>query len=227
MPNPDHPSLARIALALHVDHPHGRRDAERRYELHRTLRRLVPEDGPGGDGAERAWRLLYRVPPMPEGCASVVWVQAGAEALAAALSLRDRSQSGRLPVHVQPLSLQPRPVACDWPEGALLSFALLTHPVRRSDVGERCLGPDEWPAYLGALGAQHGFSILGAHHEARPRVEAKNGRRLIAVEHTGTLAVTDSQAFARALTCGVGRGRAWGFGLLHVDPAAGIGRPSP
>jgi CRISPR system Cascade subunit CasE len=39
----------------------------------------------------------------------------------------------------------------------------------------------------------------------------------------GRLRVTDAEAFRRALAAGIGSGKAFGFGLLSVAPAARLG----
>ena len=46
--------------------------------------------------------------------------------------------------------------------------------------------------------------------------------RLLGVTYEGLLTVTDVQAFREALTNGIGRGKAYGMGLLTVMRSRGV-----
>lgn len=75
---------------------------------------------------------------------------------------------------------------------------------------------DERLAWLGRRGADYGFDVVSATVSVerepfdKPGLDAWHDVSLF----NGCLRVADETRFARALTNGVGRGRAFGFGLL-------------
>lgn len=83
----------------------------------------------------------------------------------------------------------------------------------------------DWLARHGELG---GFDVEACEPGpivARRIVRTENGRpkgrpmTFHEVEFTGTLRVTDEETFARTCAGGLGRGKAFGYGLLMVRPA--------
>jgi CRISPR system Cascade subunit CasE len=76
----------------------------------------------------------------------------------------------------------------------------------------------EW---LTRQGEAHGFGLevlADASYEPVSCVRPRDRRGIshAALRMSGTLKVIDSERFGRALICGIGRGRAWGLGLLLV-----------
>ena len=57
-----------------------------------------------------------------------------------------------------------------------------------------------------------------------PKKQQKS--RLLAVTYEGVLTVTDTELFCKALTEGIGRGKAYGMGLLTVARVASNGKSS-
>lgn len=82
-------------------------------------------------------------------------------------------------------------------------------------------------------GARAGFAVeraslrLGAY--VRHRFERPGGKPMVlaALDFEGFLTVTDAEAFGRALIGGLGRGKAFGFGLMLVRPVGGAGTATP
>ncbi len=82
--------------------------------------------------------------------------------------------------------------------------------------------------WLGCQGARRGFVVEACRvgpTVARRIMRTENGRprgramTFHEVEFTGTLRVTDQAAFGKTCREGLGRGRAFGYGLLMVRPA--------
>lgn len=80
-------------------------------------------------------------------------------------------------------------------------------------------------AWLERQGARGGFALERAHLRIggymRFRFERPGGKEMVlaALDFEGFLTVTDVDAFMRTLTGGIGRGKAFGFGLMLVRPA--------
>ena len=77
--------------------------------------------------------------------------------------------------------------------------------------------------WLARQGERHGFRLLEAERNGEWRIEArKRGSHRIqihAVRFDGRLQVEDPDAFAYGLEHGIGRGKAFGLGMLTVAPA--------
>jgi CRISPR system Cascade subunit CasE len=84
-------------------------------------------------------------------------------------------------------------------------------------------------AWLERQGARAGFAVervglrIGGY--VRHRFERPGSKEMVlsSLDFEGFLAVTDAAAFVGALTGGLGRGKAFGFGLLLVRPARRAG----
>lgn len=77
---------------------------------------------------------------------------------------------------------------------------------------------EEW---LWAQAAKHGFAVSEGVRSDRKQTYQfkKNGTRpvtLLAVTYEGVLQVTDPEAFKALLCEGVGRGKAYGLGLMTI-----------
>lgn len=131
--------------------------------------------------------------------------------------------------------------------GDVLRFRLRANPTKKIHTteetrtpGKRATGPngtrkpltrDELPAWLARKGEQHGFRLLDARHQPDPiagkeQTGFKGTRpdrtRLThaAVLFEGVLEITGADLFRAALWGGIGPGKAYGFGLLSIAPAA-------
>lgn len=102
-----------------------------------------------------------------------------------------------------------------------------THPERPGGpAGAGCLKPcyleAEQEQWLLEQAGKHGFALTeGAFQVTRKQTchFRKNGKRpvtLLAVTYEGILQVTDPEAFREMLCQGIGRGKAYGLGLMTI-----------
>lgn len=101
-------------------------------------------------------------------------------------------------------------------------------PVRPEWIGKRIgVGSDAGSlrAWLERRAAAAGFSVSaltlaqGGWVYMNKSSRAGGGQRLRSIRYEGLLQITDAQKFCAALTCGIGPGKAFGFGLLSIAPA--------
>jgi CRISPR-associated protein Cas6/Cse3/CasE subtype I-E len=102
---------------------------------------------------------------------------------------------------------------------AAFSLRALVTVKSREDNRRRPLGRGrtaERLAWLARRGGEHGFEVLQADVTVERRPFDKPGRTawLDVSEFNGRLRVTDAEKFAAALDGGIGKGRAFGFGML-------------
>lgn len=129
-----------------------------------------------------------------------------------------------------------KPEACAWamwdgvkevdpafPAGTLYCFRLRANPtVRTKEDGKlrAVTGEEELNGWLARKGESNGFALRAEPEFADCRLErfpkTPGGREisLNVVEIGGVLAVTDEAAFGEAFRRGIGRGRAFGCGML-------------
>lgn len=88
--------------------------------------------------------------------------------------------------------------------------------------------PEHQMRWLQEQGAAHGFSVVeDTAYSTQIRwytftKKAGSRVRLLGVTYEGLLTVTDAQAFREALINGIGRGKAYGMGLLTVMRSRGV-----
>ncbi len=201
--------LTRILLDYDTAHRRGLRDA---YDWHQATWKAFPGRGEENrafltrlDALDRHLRLLIlsRVPPSrPEWCPEPSW-------------------GSRL----VPEGFFDRPA---------YRFSLVANPTRkvREGAGETrrkngrrkaITHRADLIAWIGRKGEQHGFavrerdlrtlSLKGQHFIRKGRLGLH-----VPVEFQGMLRVTDSKLFRAAAASGVGTAKAFGFGLLLLDP---------
>lgn len=137
-----------------------------------------------------------------------------------------------------------RPMPIEWREGRNLGFELLACPMSRKDDSEKDVflrrvdaQPDvqhdraavyrEWLAKQFAPAAKLVSARLAGFRRVRMlrrSAATGGGRRLIALERpqalmAGELVIEDRVAFSMLLARGVGRHRAFGYGMLLLRPA--------
>ena len=115
--------------------------------------------------------------------------------------------------------------------GSCWQFRLTANPTRsKKDTADRtargtlkpCYLEVEQEEWLCAQAAKHGFAVSeGSFAVTRKQTYhfKKNGTRpvtLLAVTYEGILQVTDPEAFKALLCEGVGRGKAYGLGLMTI-----------
>ena len=162
----------------------------------------------------------------------------------AAITYADPLQSRIIPPH----RIDGKPMPADWTAGKRLGFEARVRPiVRRTDKAE-CRPGREWDAFqLEAVGHPRGQMPRSREDVYRDwlgrQFEARGGARLesatlVSFQRTravrrlrggysegpdalmrGVLEITDGPAFGELLARGVGRHRAYGYGMLLLRPA--------
>ena len=109
--------------------------------------------------------------------------------------------------------------------GASYAFALDANPSSQGRSRKRrfLTGPENQTGWLRRQGERHGFQVQAADvsNSALPDIFHRGEKRITlpTVRFTGTLTVTDPDTFSNALTHGIGRGKAYGCGLLTLARA--------
>lgn len=108
-------------------------------------------------------------------------------------------------------------------KGSVYKFHLIGNPVKRKFVNSKCgslipLNTDEECIdWLSSRAQQKGFDIKDLKiSKQKPKV-GKNNIMIHTVEYTGTLEVTDEEAFKNTIIDGIGHERAYGYGMLWVE----------
>lgn len=225
-------------LALNVNDRRVRRDIASPYELHRTVWRAFPPNGPG--------RVLFRLDPDPSGLHSFVLVQSDLQpdwtqlAEKGANYLLDHELKTFQPSFTPGQRLRfrlranPTKKVGTWSKAERLATDRNTH----TKNGHRLalLREEEQLTWLLHKAEPGGFRIPGQwiHQSDRKvanfRVEitpegwlhcGKHGHnegRLFSVRFEGLLEVTDPDRFAQTLAEGIGPAKGFGFGLLSLAP---------
>lgn len=231
-------------LILDPRHRQVRRDLGDAHQLHRTVLGAFPQ-APEEARAREHFGVLYRAEPLGETPAMVRllvqsrvapdWSHLPADSLGPSFDGRGNPAVRQVDAEYERLAA-----------GMRLVFRLRANPTRclsdrtpgREDrlTGKRValLREEEQLAWLGRQGERHGFRLLATELSAKvPAVQAsvqatERGRRPArdgaeamslcfgAVLFNGRLEVTDAELFRAALAGGVGRGKAFGFGLLSI-----------
>lgn len=200
---------------LQPDPAHGqaRRDLSNPYDMHRTLVRAFVR----GEG-DRPVRFLWRLQVSSAWSKPELLVQSAHAGKWAALE----SVSGYL---LQPAE-QKQIVLHSWLKvGDLYRFRLRTNPnVCRGGKRFGLIGEEVQTTWLEQRGEQHGFrveSALVTGSEVLTAFKARKPVTLRAVTFDGYLECTDTASLEQALLAGVGRGKAFGLGLLSLARAGG------
>lgn len=194
-------------FTLNPGSPEARECLRRPYDMHRTLKRAAPDDP----------RILFRV-NRNAGEVRVVWDRA--------MPLPDGMAVG--------VSQYALPAVQN---GTLCEFALWANPTRQISRTSKVAGypgkisgrvfiadPAEQLHWLNRRIAEAGAVLMDARSERRHGIGDRQGApesdkgviNHVGVEFTGLLQVTDTQRFAHALRNGIGRAKAFGFGLLFI-----------
>ncbi len=101
-----------------------------------------------------------------------------------------------------------------------------TNPNPNKKSSESVLVPmykeDEMEKWLSDRAISNGFELLGQPNMAKSyrkfskKGESAHSSNLFGVQYDGILRITDAEQFAEALRSGIGKGKAFGFGLLSV-----------
>lgn len=208
-------TLVRIRL-----NPYSRevqRDLRYATEMHRTLMRMVPDDL--GDTPRRAAGLMYRLDETEEG--GILLVQAAAPLDCA------RLPAGYGRAETKDMS----PVFAALRKGLGVRYRIALNPAKRERLpldrkGQRgrivALTGAEADQWWATRAAEIGLHL----HTAAPTPlrdavsRPKDGIKHRLVRYDGTATVLDAELLATAVRSGIGRGKAYGAGLLSLAPAA-------
>ena len=103
-------------------------------------------------------------------------------------------------------------------DGDVIRYMVAISPVRRSDGSDRYVRRDEWDDWWTAKAATRGMQVASAVYEMQPnRRHPKSqlaGLRCLVIHGYG--AVADSDLLRQSILAGIGRGKAYGCGLMTV-----------
>lgn len=119
-------------------------------------------------------------------------------------------------------------VASSFLEHAAYRFQLRANPTMRRSSDRRRLGiyqENRLHDWMRRKAQQHGFKVLEGSLTVGAPTDVffrKNGRRgkHVAVDFQGGMSVTDRDVFSAAFTNGIGSAKAFGFGLLMLQPVS-------
>ncbi|MFD9741114.1 type I-E CRISPR-associated protein Cas6/Cse3/CasE [Umezawaea sp. NPDC059074] len=197
-----------------------RRDHANIHDMHRTVMSAFPNITEATP-ARQAHAVLWRLDSTNDGY--VQYVQSRTE------PDWDVLPEGHLtaPAEVRPL----RPVLDTVAPGRKLAFRIVANPTWCEAKSRKRLvhrEPERQVEWLMRKGEQHGFVIptAGDVPDVEPSpiptlVGRKNAATKITVEAVrfdGHLVVTDPEAFTEAVVAGIGRAKAYGCGLISLEP---------
>ncbi len=217
-------------LVLNPRHAQAQTDLAAPYDLHRTLARAFPDDGPDAHRARHG--VLFRIEDA---------AQHGIPVLVQSATVPDWT---RLPPGYTVLLDGPKLFSPALEVGQRLRFRLVANPVRRThEEGRRHAVrlplvharadapaglPDGYLDWLERQARKAGVAIdavadapfrLARRQRRGPALDgalAKPDIPHFGVRFDGTLTVTDAEALAAAVRTGIGPAKAFGFGLLSL-----------
>jgi CRISPR system Cascade subunit CasE len=191
---------------LNLDNPEARRDLGNRYEMHRTLKKLV-------SGGQVLWRLEGRAVLLLSD-SSPDWSQTSAGYLA--------GQPRTKTYPVEELKLSDRKLRFRLQANATKS---IKEGVQRNERGKRVqlVTEQDQLAWLARQAERCGFKIVQATTTESQdlRFRKKPGQKPITLGSCvfeGSLEVNDESRFKDTLKTGLGRAKAFGLGLLSIAP---------
>lgn len=209
-------SLSQARLRLNLAHPEVQRDLQDCQGMHRRVMRLFQHVNATRDTNE----ILYRIDRQGVDWWMTIQSTADADitALPAGYALPPIRQRDDVWVHLQQVVT-----------GQQFPFVLVANIVKR-DFHERrtrtVYDPAEQRDWLRRKGAQHGFrvdedtrALLPLEISTDPQVNGlhKNGKLSYdAFRISGSLTVVDPSLLANAVATGIGKAKAYGFGLLTL-----------
>lgn len=96
------------------------------------------------------------------------------------------------------------------------AFQLSYSPTHKVDGRRRCVPMDARAEHLAQLLARHGARLIEVTTPYGTDRRGSGGERIVCVDATGTLDVTDVEAFTAAYALGIGPHRAYGCGLITL-----------
>lgn len=203
--------LTRITPGPRSTAAHG--DLRDSVRMHQRVMMLVP-DGLGDEARRRAG-LLYRVEEGPAGLQVLVQTQVPPD-------------PGRLPAGYGATAVRDLTPLLDWLRpGAPVRYRLAANTIRRMNhtgkpVPLRGAAADDW--WADRAREVCGLDLLMLSSRALPDAvggwaDSKREIRHVVTQFDGTAIVADADLLAEAVVTGVGRGKAYGCGLLSIMSA--------
>lgn len=100
--------------------------------------------------------------------------------------------------------------------GTAYAFDVCVHPIKRDQETRREIWLKDYDQQREWLARQLKGCELRFAYTRSSRVERVKESRFLKVEMTGVLYVTDLMVFLSCLQKGVGKGKAWGCGMLYL-----------
>ena len=173
-------------------------------DRHRAVMSLFPASLPGNVGLVRATsNILYRFETSP-AAGNVVLVQSD-------IALAD---AHRWPTREVPLTALTAPV------GVAVMFRLAAYTIRRNRKEERPIALDDVPAWVESklAGALTDVTVFDVNRDVLTGPHPGSKMQIDTID--GVATVADDAALAKLTHQGVGRGKAYGAGLLTIAIAA-------
>ncbi len=222
-------------LIMDVTERGARRDLRNCQDLHRTV--MSAFDNTNERDARRQFDVLYRLVPSG-GSKYILYVQSRVKP--EVVRWLDKGylyplQEGRFLLNIS----EPAKII---KKGMLLNFDLLACPSKVSGTStnqERLSGnklngrrvpletAEERLGWLARKAEAGGFRLLEAWEAGKHTVHGTNYSNKkgkiyhIGVRFLGSLLVTDQEKFLSTICCGIGPGKAYGFGLLMIKKYSG------
>ncbi|MFF8367073.1 type I-E CRISPR-associated protein Cas6/Cse3/CasE [Rhodococcus erythropolis] len=213
--------LTRIVPSPHSRH--ARRDLGDAVSLHKRLMSLFPDNA--GTDPRATFGVLHRIEDAPTGPYIL-------------LQSHHRPNLDNLPEHYGKTALRElTPLLSTLSTGTRIHFRCTANPVRKPGATTRALY--NLPAVVPLHGAHAdewwlrqadtaGLKILSLHSQPLDTATGVRGRngdqqhiRHARTRFDGTAAVIDPDQLRTKITEGIGRGKAYGCGLLTIAPARG------
>lgn len=202
--------IYRHTLLLDMTRGDVLRDMADCYAMHRRVMSLFP--AVDDSAARSALGVLYRL-----DSSGTVTVQSASKSLH-----MDRLPSGYV-------VRAPPPIAFTVPQhGAQITWSLVANPTKRTGRSDRTPGARvglhssaEWDAWIRRHMERAGVlldDVAAAPCDRVAGVKPGHGITLLQVRFSGTGTVVDETLLTNAIRDGIGRGKAFGCGLLCINP---------
>lgn len=197
-------------------------DISNMYSMHQTLISMLP----GYDNSPNS-KYLYRLEQDERLNTAIILMQSEIEPC-----FDKHFDTGYLQI------AQSKEYSPKFNNGEQYRFRLFANAVRKrtydpdkdtnpnKKIAESVLVPmykeDEMEKWLSDRAISNGFELLGQPNMAKSyrkfskKGDAKHKSNLFGVQYDGILRVTDSEQFTEAVCSGIGKGKAFGFGLLSI-----------
>lgn len=204
--------LHTAALVLNRAHSQVRRDRGRRADMHKTVMRLIGDNL--GPEPRSQMNLMWNLDTSGEH--DILVVQATTE-------LRTENLPDRYATSIEPVPVSD--LMDTITAGGHYSYLIAANPTAVvTDNGHKyrvALYEDDANTWWERRSAEAGLELVGpaqmtAHEPAK--LHGKGKALLHLVEFTGTAVVTDPELVRHSVAVGLGRGKAYGAGLLLLAP---------